>query len=341
MKAVAAFENGKIEVVEVPMPKYGEYECLVRVTACGLCSGTDLKIINNKLADMKIEYPTLIGHEGVGQIVELGKKVRYLKVGDRIVCPLGTDPGVPYHYNWAGMAEYGITHDIKSMIEDGLETPMGLTELDYLAKPIPDWMSDVDAVMLLTFKENYSSLKNFGLKEGMDILIFGDGAVANGVAAFAKIMGANWVVCVGHHEDRLNRILKIAKVDPAINSNMDNLEEKLCGRKFDIVIDAVGSIEIVKQGAKMLKPGGRVSIYGVLKKENANLNMFDIPNNTCVQILNWPYHEFREHDAIVQMVKDGKINPKDYYSHVLPIDEAAKGVELTKNREAYKVIFTM
>lgn len=91
MKAVAAMGDGTVKIVEVPKPdKVGPYDCLVRVTACGLCSSTDLKIIyNGSVAQNTITYPTLLGHEGVGVIEQVGEKVRYLKPGDRVTSPLG------------------------------------------------------------------------------------------------------------------------------------------------------------------------------------------------------------------------------------------------------------
>ena len=78
MKAVCAKGDGTVEVVEVPAPDItDDYECLVRVTACGLCSSTDLKIIGyGSVGEMPIEYPTLVGHEGVGVIEKVGSKVK-------------------------------------------------------------------------------------------------------------------------------------------------------------------------------------------------------------------------------------------------------------------------
>ena len=69
--------------------------------------------------------------------------------------------------------------------------------------------------------------------------------------------------------------------------------------------------------------------------------MQDLPNDLRLQMLNWPYHEHRQHEEILELIREGKVDPKEFYSHVLPIDEAEKGVEMIKKREAYKVIFTM
>lgn len=344
MRAIAVVEEGKLEVVELPVPEYGDYECLVRITACGYCSGTDRKIVHNKLADMPIKYPTIIGHESVGHVVACGSKVRNFKVGDRVTSPLGKTPPPPYSSTFGMAVEYGVIQDIEAMNEDNVSAPgqaqAKIDPIDYLVKEIPDFIDDVDAVMLLTFKENFSALKNFGMKEGMDVLIYGDGAVANGVALFAKLLGAGWVGCVGHHDDRLEKIVGVAKPDLTVNSHKVDVAQAMGDRKVDLVIDCVGSVDVIKEGAKFLVPGGRVSVYGVLSKATANINLTELPNNISIHMLNWPYREHREHDAIIQLIEEGKLDPKDFYSHVLPAEECQKGAEMIENREAYKVIFT-
>lgn len=346
MKAVAAMGDGTVQVVEVPKTKIkGPYECLVRVTACGLCSSTDLKIISHgSVAQMPIEYPTLIGHEGIGIIEELGEKVRYWKKGDRVACPFGQPEG-GYYYNWNGMGGYAIAHDIRAMIEDGVAVKdpavTGVAEMDYQVKPIPEDMSDPDAVMLLTLKENYSALKNFGVEKGSRVLIYGDGAVALGLALFAKLMGAVKVVNVGHHDDRLQRISRLARADAVINSHVQDVASKIGEERFDVVIDAVGSVDIIVQAARYLVPGGLLGIYGVLKKEHSTLDLLALPNNVRLRILNWPYHEHRTHDEVVEFIRSGKVDPKWFYSHVMPVEDVAKGVDMIRNRQALKVIFTM
>ena len=89
MKAVAVLAKDQVGIVELPLPEYGPYECLVRTRACGFCSSTDMKIIHNSLADMDVSFPAILGHEGVGEIVAVGEKVRNYRVGDRVSCARG------------------------------------------------------------------------------------------------------------------------------------------------------------------------------------------------------------------------------------------------------------
>ncbi len=348
MKAVAAMGDGTVKIVEVPKPVVtGPYECLVRVTACGLCSSTDLKIISNgSVAQNTITYPTLLGHEGVGVIETVGEKVRYYKVGDRVTSPIGMTAVTPgYTSTYGGMNGYGVALDMRAMAEDGVDSPfLRMIDDPVLDNPsalIPEGMSDPDAVMLLTMKENYSGLKNFGVTKGTRLLIFGDGAVALGLSCFARYLGAEKVVVVGHHDERLARIKDLGKVEQTINSHTEDVEQCLGAQRFDVCVDAAGSPEIVLQGAKFLVPGGRVGVYGVLKKSHSTIDLLDLPNNVAVQVLNWPYHEYRQHAEMLDMIEKGIVDPKWFYSHVLPIDEAQKGVDLIRSREAYKVIFTM
>ena len=342
MKAVAAIEKNKIKIVEIPIPEIGEYECLTKITYCGVCNGTDLKLISNSVADRETPFPTILGHESVGYIVKVGSKVRNWKVGDRVVSPIGTvDPATGFSSSFGQMAEYGITHDIKAMMEDGIPLGKQPPIPTYRGNLIPDGVSYRDAVMLLTFKENYSALLNFGLKPGMDVLVIGDGPVAMGIACSAKAQGAGKVAVIGHHDDRLDHIKQCINVDIILNSKTIDPISVLADKRFDLVVDAVGNLENACRMASLLKDGGKLGLYGVLSKEKAFMNIFDVPNNISIHTLNWPYHEHWVNKEVCDLVVNGILVPSQYYSHVLPMEEAENGFRLVKERKAFKVILKM
>jgi threonine dehydrogenase-like Zn-dependent dehydrogenase len=351
MKAVAVLEPAKpakIACVDIPEPPVSDYECLVRVHACGICSSTDLKIAHGEhpvVPDFPLRYPLILGHEGAGEIVKIGKKVRSFKVGQRVVCPVvgfGI-PGCNYHMGYGGMVEYSKAADYRVMKEDGIADFMVDScpeEIDFITKVFPDNIDYVDATMILSFKENYSALRNFGVKEGMDILIFGDGSICMGLCLFLRSYRVNSVTVIGHHDERLANIKDVSHPDLLINSNKKNIGDRLKNKKFDIVIDAVGSMEIVRQGAGLLKPGGKVCVYGVLAEGKSTLDLYGIPNYTAVQIMSYPYKEHRTHADIIELMRRGLVRPKDFYSHVLPVEQAAEGIRMLEAREAFKVILT-
>jgi threonine dehydrogenase-like Zn-dependent dehydrogenase len=349
MKAVLITGPNVVEVADIPMPARNEYECLVEVKACGICSSTDLKLIRGDHPENPrnpLRYPAVLGHEAVGRIVELGSKTRNFNLGDRVLVPfsnIGHIPDGKYDVKYGAMTEFSVAPDFIAMREDGFENAYtgGISDPDdFFCRTFPDDISYIDGSMILSFKETYSAVRNFSLGGGADVLIFGDGSVGMGLAHFINALGVNSCIVVGHHDDRLKKIAEIAKPDMTINSHAGEME-KIGGARFDAVIDAVGSTDIVRRGARLLKPGGKVAVVGVLPKDDAGISLFDIPNNTSVMMLSYPYREHRTHDEIVGFMRSGFVKAADYYSHIMPIEDAAEAVRLIGTREAFKVILTM
>ncbi len=340
MKAIAAIDVGKLEFVELPMPELREYECLVRMRACGLCNGTDLRVIDGTLGNVREKYPVILGHEGVGEIVEVGAKVRNFGLGDIITDPATAveDPG--YRSDCAAFCEYGIMQDLEVMRELGL----GQDAVRFLARRACVVRADMafeDAAMLVTFKETYSAVRNFGVQPGMDVLIFGDGPNSLSLTFFTRHLGAGTVTVVGHWDERLGRFTTVAKVDRVINSNQQDVGETLGGERFDLVIDAVGSTSTVREGLPFVKPCGKLGAFGVLRNTDEDLPIRAIPNGVCLQMLQWPVGANDVHDEVVGMVQDATIDPKDFYSQVDTWENIEEAVHRVRAREAFKIILTI
>ena len=336
MKAVAVVEPGEVETVEIPRPSIEKHECLVKIVSSGLCNSTDLKIIDGELSDMTVPFPVILGHEGVGEVVEVGSRVLNWQIGERMLNPIGrTAPGTPYQRMWANMVEYAVVQDRAVMRELGMDAP-GIAHYE---RKLPGGLDGVDCGVLLTLMEILSGVRNFGIAEEANVLVYGDGPVGLGLCQFSKHEGAEWVACVGHHDDRLRRVGDLGHADMLINSREVEVAEAVGDRRFDLVIDAVGSVDIIIEGAKFLEPGGKVGAYGVMKKKYADVNLLDLPNHAVVHLLNFPHGQFEVQDEVARMILDGQVNPKDYYSHVMPYEQAAEAVEMIRKREAFKIVF--
>ncbi len=337
MKAVVAKGYGAIEVVDMPAPELAEYECLVRVRACGFCS-TDIKIIEDHISNLKVDYPVVLGHEGVGEVIETGAKVRNIRKGDVFCNPHGRLPeNVPYRKMWANMIEYAVVQDHQVMEELGVPRAKRVGH----GYPVPQDIEPADAGMLLALTEAYSGVINFGIGSDTDLLIFGDGPIALALASFARLRGAKWIGCAGHHDDRLRRFGELVSANALINTKKEEVEACLGDRRLDVAVDAVGSSKIIRQAGKLLKPGGKVGVYGVLPAHDANFNLLDVGNNTSIHMLNWPHNAAATYDDLLEHIRAGRIDPKNYYSHVLPMDEAPRALDLIRGREAFRVILEM
>ena len=337
MRSVAAIGDGKVELVrDVPIPEIGPYESLVKVRTCGFCSGTDFHIIRGQMAVDVDPFPSLIGHEGIGDIVETGSKVRYYKVGDRFMNPVfKLMPGTRYGFTWGAMSDYCIVEDQKAMIEDGLGDQ--LNPWQGATRQIPNDFDVEDGGVLLTLNECFSAAKNFNVKD-QDVLVYGCGPMGLATMKYMRYLGAKTITAVDSVDERLALAKSLSGVDETINFATEDKDYILKDRLFDRVIDIVGLSSILMEGSHRLRPYGIVGSMGVLKNTDAVLDVTKLKNNTLLQMLNFPYGQYDITYENIELMKKGVINPKDFYSHVKSVEDIQEVLRLVETKEAIKVV---
>ena len=357
MKALAVTGPGKVTIVnDVPIPEIRDYEALVCVKACGLCNGTDMQIINGTLAKEEGlgDYPTVLGHEGAGEVIEIGKKVRHIKLGDKFIHPnLRLETGNGYTKTHGGFAQYGVVPDVQSIVEDGYDvndipsmTGYGPFSYAYTEGPntigrIRKEIDFIDGGVLVSLSECYSAALNFGIAKGSEVLIYGCGPMGLGVIRFAKLLGAKNVTAIDAIDERLEMAKTIGHADDIINFKKQNVDEILNGKLFDFAIDIVGASSILTEASFHCKKNGTVGSMGVLKVNDSVLNVAHLKNTVSLHMLNFPYRQYQVQDDLQKFIIDGAINPKDYYSHVLPWEDIETALELVRTKKALKVILTI
>lgn len=338
MKAVVVTAFGQVAVAnDVPAPVPGDYEALIKVRACGFCNGTDMGIINGTIQKDYRGFPTVLGHEGAGEVVQIGKKVRYIQLGDRFVHPnLHTNVGSGYTKTHGSMAQYALVSDTRAICEDEVQQT---AECPFPRQHrFPKTIDFVDAGMLLSLAECHSAALNFEIGPGKEVLIYGAGPMGIALAQFSRILGATHVTQIDCNESRLQLAQKIAKVEQTVNFATQNVEEVLKGRLFDVVIDAVGRTQILYEASQRLKPGGRVGSLGVLKDNDRFVDTSRLKDNTLLHMLNYPYGEYDVMDQTIAMIQQGRIRPRDFITHVVPMERIEDAMELIKQQEGLKVV---
>lgn len=341
MRGVAAVGNGKVEVVrDVPVPEIGPYEALVKMKSCGFCNGTDFHIIKGEMSVEVDSFPTLLGHEGVGDIVELGSKVRNYKVGDRIMNPIiKLMPGTPYGCTWGAMCDYAVVQDQKAMIADGVEeSQFNPRQLECVH--IPSDFDVIDGGALITLNECFSAARNFDVQD-KDVLVYGAGPMGLATMKYMRYLGARTITVIDGVAERLKLAKKLSEVDETINFNTQDKEEILAGRLFDRVIDIVGFTSILAEGSQRLRPYGIVGSMGVLRDYDCTLDLTRLKNNTLLQMLNFPYGQYAITSENIELMRAGIIDPKDFYSHVKSVEEIQEVIKLVEEKKAIKVILDL
>ena len=255
MKAVVWHGVGGIRLDDVPEPKIQQpTDAIVRLTASAIC-GTDLHFIRGTLPDL--EPGTILGHEGVGVIEELGADVRNLNVGDRVVIPStiacgycvycragyyaqcdNANPNGPA----AGTAFFGGPKDsgpFEGLQAEKARIPfanVGLVKL-------PESVSDDQAILLSDiFPTAYFGAELAEIEPGDTVAIFGCGPVGQFAVASAKLFGAGRIFAIDQIKDRLElartqgaEVIDFGQEDPieAVHRLTGNIG-------VDRAIDAVG-----------------------------------------------------------------------------------------------------
>lgn len=338
MRGLVADGKGNVTLrYDIPVPSVSDYTAVVKTIACGICNGTDVKLMEGHLKDYDT-YPAVLGHESVGRVLETGKKVISYKQGD-LVLRSGLDDMSPlYHSLWGSFGEYGRITDYRAMARDGVaEADIN----DISQQVIPAEIDPVDGVMIITLKEVCAAVKRLGVGPGDCVAVSGCGPVGLALVKFCKLAGASFVALSGHHDERLEMARNLG-ADLALNSMRESFGEVLKKRlpqKLDFYIDAVGRCGILSEALGLIKGDGVIGVYGIGLEEDRGISWGKGPYNFKIHSVQWPVPEIEAsvHDEVIRYIREGDIDLKDFVTHRLPIEEYEKGFELIKSRKCLKV----
>lgn len=342
MKAAVTGGKGDIKIIEAPVPEAKDYRCLCKISACATCSGTDLKIINNELA-YDMPYPSIVGHESVGRVVEKGNCARYIEEGDYFLRPTAVYPGEKlgdYFSTIGCFAEYGLVTDVRAFVEDNPgEEYNGYAR--YQQKiPVDLSIPPADATMLVTLKEIASFLANAGVRFGSSVLVLGTGPVAKSMCFFARLFGAYPVVVAGRREEALEWV-KEAGIDHSIKlpADIPGKIREATGDGVDFVLDSTGVPDLVVQSLGALKEGGKAVPYATYPVKGKDKK--ELFGQYADRIVFAGPGEDLAHNYLLELVRMKVVGLSAFYTHTMPLEKIEEGFELLRKREAQKVVFEM
>jgi len=315
--------NAELKLSEKTKPQPQSGEIVLRVTHCGIC-GTDLKIVTGKLAAI-IKLPHIPGHEIVGRVESVGKKVEGISEGDK---------GVAYFYIGCGVCEMcrsgreNICYYLKRL---GFERDGGFAE--YVRMPAynfckyeADISGEKMAVLPDAVATSYHALKTMGgVRIGQTVLIVGLGGLGIHALQLAKMMGA---AVVG--TSRRKEVQEAARlfgadliINPAEGDPLKMIQDFTGGRGVDVVIENVGTSDTLTWSLPSLKKGGNLVLVG-----------YDPTSPVALDSLSMHYNEWtvrgsrvstkQELVEVLRLVEKRMIEP--VVTRVLPLEEANLGL---------------
>ncbi|WP_108785084.1 L-threonine 3-dehydrogenase [Falsiruegeria mediterranea] len=250
--------------VRAPVPEIGPDEVLVRVNKTGIC-GTDIHIWNwDDWASHTVPVPMITGHEFAGEIVELGRNVTGLSVGQRCSGEghlIGTDSrqsrAGKFHLD-PGTRGIGVNE--QGAFAEYLRLPA------FNVVPLPDDIPDEIGAILDPLGNAVHTALSFDLL-GEDVLITGAGPIGIMAAAVARHAGARNVVITDINADRLKLAEHVVPTVRAVDVSSEDLNDVVnelgLTQGFDVGLEMSGSQAALDQMVEALVMGGKIALLGI------------------------------------------------------------------------------
>lgn len=327
-----------------PELKY-EGDVLVKMGKSGIC-GSDLHIYHGLGFSEDVGF--CVGHEAVGEIVEVGRAVRRVKPGDKVMLSAAVGCGACSHCLAGDIIRcikgpslencYGLSHQLEGCQAEMIRVPAG----DFNATLIPEGITQNQALMLTdNLPTAYFGCKNGDIGPGKTAAVVGLGPIGQMAVECALIMGVSQVFAVDPLPARRAIAMHMGATALDPGTAAAEITEATHGRKLDCVVEAAGLDATIRLAIDLVGNVGNVSVIGV------NMNMdFAFPMGlafaksltfrigTCSVPKYWP--------ELVPMIQQGRLHPERFITHEMPLSEGAEAYRIFDAREkgALKMVLT-
>lgn len=337
MKAAFFYSPSEIRVEDIPLPRIGKRDVLLKVKVCGIC-GTDI----SKIFERRVPPGTVLGHEVAGEIVKIGDEVKGFKIGDRVTV-LHHIPCFRCHFcrhgNFSSCRQFKKTNIYPGGFSEYVRIPFlnvqyGMLKLGTLSYE-QGAMVESCACSLRAFKRAH-------FQKGDSIIIIGVGPVGLLHILMARALGASKIIACDIDEYRLKKARKLGadvSVKPT-QSGIRKVKEMIGGYGADIAIVSVGKPQAIENAVNFLRTGGTVLIFA------------ECSNGTAITVdPNLIYHEMSfigsysstpvEQKECLNLIKSGKLPIENLITHHLGLSEIFRAVNLShKAGRTLKIIIT-
>lgn len=316
-RAAVMTELRHIEVQDVPEPRPGPREAVVRLEAVGVCGSDTAYFTVGRIGDYVVDGPIILGHEVSGQVVAVGDEVSNVAVGDRVAI----EPGTPCRDCRECMAgRYHLCPDLVFLAtppyDGALVERMAIDARNLF--PIPDDMTYEQAALLEPLSVGIWGCRRARLEPGDDVLVTGAGPVGLLSAAAARAFGAGTVTVTDLSDFRL-------ELAEQMGFGTERSDAPGEGR-FDVLLECSGAPGVLAHGMRRLRPGGRAAMIGMSKEEAIGLPLSQLNvNELSLSLVNRYNHTW---PIAIELVSSGRVDVKPLVTHHFTLAETADALTL-------------
>jgi threonine dehydrogenase-like Zn-dependent dehydrogenase len=344
MRATVMYGAGEVRVETVPDPRIVEpTDALVRITRACIC-GSDLWPYNQMEHE---EAGKPMGHEFIGVVEEAGADVRTVKPGDVVVAPFAYSDGT------CVFCQEGLQ---TSCIHGGFwgRDGVGGAQCEAVRVPLADGtlvvlpVGEDDALMpsLLTLSDVMGTGHHAALAArvapGASVAVVGDGAVGLCGVIAAKRLGAEQIILLGRHPDRIALGREFGATDVVSERGDDAVQrvrELTGGFGVHSVLECVGHTQSMVTALGVARPGGAVGRVGVPQHEQIPTTFATFFDNVAVAGGPAPARAYIE--ELLPDVVEGTIEPGRVLDRTIGLEEVPAGYRAMNDREAIKVMIDL
>jgi len=338
MKAAVVYGKDDIRVEQYPTPKAAKGEVIVKIKASGICA-TDVKTLLGQ--GLPKDLPTILGHEVVGEVYEMGEGVSGFNIGDRVaVYPIAVCGECYYCKNDKHnlcMKEFGLGHGIDGGFAEYVKLPEQIVKIGGIVK-ISDALSYEKAVMSEPLSCGIAALRANKVKPGDRVVVVGAGPMGLIHLKVSKWAGATVIMA-----DLLDRRLETAKemgADYCINVSECDLSEKVKeiteGTGAEVVITSLGVPKVISDSFKLVRKGGVVNVFGgppAGQPVMLDLRWLHYEEITLTGTFAATPDDFKK---ALELISTGEIYVEDMITDRYTLDNMLDAVERAKNHEMIK-----
>lgn len=334
MKVAVMLGIGKMGFEEREIPKAKDDEVLVKLEYVGIC-GSDLHYYETgAIGDYVVKPPFVLGHEPGGTVVEVGKNVKHLKVGDRVALEPGKTCG---HCEFCKTGRYNLCPDVVFFATppvDGVFQEYVAHEADLCFK-LPDQVSTLEGALIEPLAVGFHAAMQGGARAGQTAVVMGAGCIGLVSMMALKAMGVSKVYVVDIMEKRLQKALELG-ADGIINGAQTDVAEEVKrltdGKGCDLVVEAAGSQTTTVQAIHMTKKGATIVLVGYSKSGEMTLPTSLILDKELTLKSVFRYRHI--YPMAIEAVAAGRVNLKGIVTDIFELDEAQKAMDYSVNNKA-------
>ena len=343
MRATVMYQAGDVRIENVPDVSLVEAtDALVRVTRACIC-GSDLWPYKEMAP---VEGGRRMGHEAIGVVEAVGRDVRNVKVGDLVVMPFAWSDGTCAfcHEGLQTSCVHGGffgTTEVPGAQAEAVRVPLADGTLFVL--PTGDDRKLLPSLLTLSdvMGTGHHAARSARVRQGSKVAVIGDGAVGLCGVIAAKRLGAEQILLLGRHADRIALARTFGATD-IVSERGDAAVERVRsltnGFGVHSVLECVGSEPAMLSAMQIARPGGAIGRVGVPHYETIPNSMPAFYSNVTVAGGPAPVRAYIE--ELLPDVLEGRIEPGRVFDRVTDLDGVPDGYRAMDDRKSIKVMIS-